>query len=372
VNQQGPASTSPTGTSASGIQPAGHGDLFLRACRRQPVERTPVWFMRQAGRYLPEYRELRARHSLLELCRTPELAAEITLRTAKKLGVDAAIIFADLLLPAQAMGMRLQFVEGEGPVLSDPVRDAAGLAALHLPADGELRFVADAIRLSCAELHGRLPVIGFSGAPFTLASYMIEGGASRDFLNTKRLMYCQPALWQALVDRLVAVLADFLRDQVAAGAAALQIFDSWVGCLSPEDYRQYVLPGSHALLEKVRALGVPVIHFGTGTAALLEYMRDAGGDVIGVDWRVELDDAWRRIGHNVAIQGNLDPVLLFGPRQKIEERVRQILRQAEGRPGHIFNLGHGILPATPVENVLAVVEMVHRFSGGSASPTGQS
>ncbi|MBI4479694.1 MAG: uroporphyrinogen decarboxylase [Acidobacteria bacterium] len=337
-------------------------DLFLRACRRQPVERTPVWFMRQAGRYLPEYRALRARHSLLELCRTPELAAEITLFTVKTLGVDAAIIFADLLLPAQAMGMELEFVEGEGPVLSEPIRTAEDFARLHLPADGELRCVAEAIRAVCTDLDGKLPVIGFCGAPFTLASYMIEGGASRDFLHTKRLMFHQPELWDEVVNQLVKVLSDFLRSQVAAGATALQIFDSWVGCLGPEDYRRYVLPGTRALLKNACALGVPVIHFGTGTASLLELMREAGGDVIGVDWRVELDDAWRRIGHDVAIQGNLDPTLLFGPVDQLRERVERILRQAERRPGHIFNLGHGVLPGTPVENVLSVVEMVHRHS----------
>ena len=337
-----------------------HSDLFLRACRRQPVERTPVWFMRQAGRYLPEYRALRARHSLLELCRTPDLAAEITLFTVKKLPVDAAIIFADLLLPAQAMGMDLQFVEGEGPVLSDPIRSAADLDRLHFPADGELECVSAAIRAVCNDLGGKLPVIGFSGAPFTLASYMIEGGASRDFLQTKRLIFHQPQLWNDLVNQLVKVLSDFLSSQVEAGAAALQIFDSWVGCLGPEDYRRYVLPGTRALLKQAGTLGVPVIHFGTGTASLLELMREAGGDVIGVDWRVELDDAWRRIGHDVAIQGNLDPTLLFGPMDRLQERVEHILRQAGGRPGHIFNLGHGVLPKTPVENVLAVVEMVHR------------
>ena len=339
---------------------AEQSDLFLRACRRQPVERTPVWFMRQAGRYLPEYRALRAQHSLLELCRTPELAAEITLFTVRKLEVDAAIIFADLLLPAQAMGMELDFVEGEGPVLSDPIRSEADLARLHLPVDGELRCVSEAIRAVCKDLHGKLPVIGFSGAPFTLASYMIEGGASRDFLHTKRLMFHHPELWTDLVNQLVQVLSEFLRSQVAAGAAALQIFDSWVGCLGPEDYRRYVLPGTRVLLQNAAALGVPVIHFGTGTASLLELMREAGGDVIGVDWRVELDDAWRRIGHDVAIQGNLDPTLLFGPIGRLGERVERILRQAGGRPGHIFNLGHGVLPKTPVENVLAVVEMVHR------------
>jgi uroporphyrinogen decarboxylase len=352
----------PTPTSTSLTQKPTNGDLFLRACRREPVERTPVWFMRQAGRYLPEYRELRSRHSLLELCRTPELAAQITVQTVKRLDVDAAIIFADLLLPAQAMGMDLEFVAGEGPVLSEPIRDAAGLARLHASADGELRCVADAIRLTRDELGGKLPVIGFSGAPFTLASYMIEGGASRDFLHTKRMMYSETPLWRQLVDKLVGVLSEFLREQVAAGAAALQIFDSWVGCLSPQDYREYVLPGTRALLQKASALGVPVIHFGTGTATLLELMREAGGDVIGVDWRLELDEAWRRIGYDIAIQGNLDPVLLFGPREKIEQRVRQILDYAGGRRGHIFNLGHGVLPGTPVENVLAVVEMMSKFS----------
>jgi uroporphyrinogen decarboxylase len=322
--------------------------------------------MRQAGRYLEEYRRLRARHSMLELCRTPDLATEITLLPVNKLGVDAAIIFADLLLPAQAMGMELAFVEGEGPVLSDPVRTERAVRRLSQPTNGELDCVGDAIRTVCGELNGKVPVIGFAGAPFTLASYMIEGGASRDFLHTKQMMYQQPALWQKLVDKLVEVLSDYLRSQVAAGAAALQIFDSWVGCLSPEDYRRYALPGSRALLRHAAALGVPVIHFGTGTASLLELMREAGGDVIGVDWRVELDDAWRRIGHDVAIQGNLDPVLLFGPKEKIRERVEQILRSVQGRPGHIFNLGHGVLPGTPVENVQSVVEMVHQFSANSS------
>jgi uroporphyrinogen decarboxylase len=334
-------------------------DLFLRACRREPVERTPVWFMRQAGRYLPEYRALRARHSLLELCRTPDLAAEITLFTVKKLNVDAAIIFADLLLPAQAMGMALEFVEGEGPVISDPIRSQADLGRLHLPRDGELHCVPEAIRAVCRDLGSGLPVIGFSGAPFTLASYMIEGGASRDFLQTKRMMFQQPELWSELADRIVTVLSEFLRSQVEAGASALQIFDSWVGCLSPEEYRRYVLPATRTLLQNASALGVPVIHFGTGTAALLELMRKAGGDVIGVDWRVDLGDAWRRIGYDAGIQGNLDPALLFGPRELLREGVDSILRKAGGRPGHIFNLGHGVLPGTPVENVQAVVEMVH-------------
>ncbi|MEE8177403.1 MAG: uroporphyrinogen decarboxylase [Acidobacteriota bacterium] len=341
-------------------------DLFLKACRRQPVPRTPVWFMRQAGRYMKEYRELRARHSLLELCQTPELAAQVTLQPIEKLGVDAAIIFADLLLPAQAMGMKLEFVEGEGPVLSEAVRTAEAVRKLKKVKDGELSYVADTIRIVRRELNGKVPVIGFSGAPFTVASYMIEGGASRNFVMTKQMMYQQPKIWHELMGKLVEVLSDFLRSQVDAGADALQIFDSWVGCLCPEDYRLYVLPHSQQLLRNVTSEKVPVIHFGTGTATLLELMREAGGDVIGADWRIGLQDAWQRVGHDVALQGNLDPVVLFGPLKKIREQVENILRAAEGRPGHIFNLGHGILPETPVENVQAVVEMVHNYPASAA------
>ncbi|OFV93819.1 MAG: uroporphyrinogen decarboxylase [Acidobacteria bacterium RIFCSPLOWO2_02_FULL_61_28] len=336
-------------------------DLFLRACRREPVPRTPVWFMRQAGRYMQEYRELRARHSLLELCRTPELAAAITLQPLKKLGVDAAIIFADLLLPAQAMGMKLEFAEGEGPVLSPPIRAAEDVRKLGAVQDGELSYVAEAIRIVCRELNGSLPVIGFCGAPFTVASYMIEGSGSRNFVHTKRMMYQSPELWQALMQKLVPVLGAYLRSQAEAGAGAVQIFDSWVGCLNPEDYRTYVLPYSRELIRAVAPAGVPIIHFGTGTATLLELMREAGGDVIGVDWRIALGEAWRRVGYDVAVQGNLDPVVLFGPREMIRARVEQILRSVAGRPGHIFNLGHGILPETPVENVQAVVEIVRQF-----------
>lgn len=342
-------------------------NLFLKACRREPAPRTPVWFMRQAGRYMKEYRELRARHSLLELCQTPELAATITLEAVQKLGVDAAIIFADLLLPAQAMGMKLDFVAGEGPMLSNPLRTVQGVRSLREVGDGELSYVAEAIRIVCRELRGKVPVIGFCGAPFTLASYMIEGGPSRDFAETKGMMYREPKLWQELMDKLVKVLSKYLASQVAGGAGALQIFDSWVGCLSPADYRRYVLPHSQRLIRSVSAHGVPVIHFGTGTAALLELMREAGGDVMGLDWRVELDDGWKRVGYDVAVQGNLDPVVLLGPLQKIQEEVERILRAAQGRPGHIFNLGHGVLPRTPVENVQAVVEMVHNFKKNQES-----
>ena len=336
-------------------------NLFLKACRREAVPRTPVWFMRQAGRYMKEYRALRARHTLLELCRTPELAAAITLQPVEKLSIDAAIIFADLLLPAQAMGMKLEFVEGEGPVLSPALQSAKEIRSLRNATDGELGYVGDAIRMVCGELQGKLPVIGFSGAPFTLASYMVEGAASRDFARTKTLMYSEPALWQELMEKLVGVLTTYLASQKAAGAAALQIFDSWVGCLSPQDYRRYVMPHSRKLIANVKPLGVPIIHFGTGTATLLELMREAGGDVIGLDWRVELSDGWKRVGYDVAIQGNLDPVVLMGPQEYIRERVDEILRAAHGRPGHIFNLGHGILQHTPVENVQAVVERIHNF-----------
>ena len=343
-------------------------DLFLRACWRQPVERTPVWFMRQAGRYLKEYRELRARYSLLELCQTPELAAQITLQPIEKLGVDAAIIFADLLLPAQAMGLKLEFAEGEGPLLSDPVRTAEAVRQLREVSDGELSYVAEAIRIVCRELNGKVPLIGFSGAPFTMASYMVEGGGSRNFVQTKHMMYQHPELWRELMQKLVKVLSEFLKSQVAAGAKAVQIFDSWVGCLCPEDYRTYVLPYSRELLANAASTGVPVIHFGTGTATLLELMSQAGGSVIGVDWRIELTDAWQRVGQDVAVQGNLDPVVLLGPRQKIRERVEHILRSVAGRPGHIFNLGHGILPETPVENVQSVVEMVRQFSANRPKP----
>ncbi len=340
---------------------ANDSNLFLRACRRQPVPRPPVWFMRQAGRYLPEYRDLRSRYSLLELCQTPELASQVTLQPVHKLGVDAAIIFADLLLPAQAMGMKLDFVGGEGPVLSEPVASAEDVRRLNDVQDGELSYVAEAIRIVCRELGGAVPVIGFCGAPFTVASYMIEGGASRNFVKTKQMMYQRPELWRELLAKLVRVLSQYSISQVAAGAQAFQVFDSWVGCLGPEDYRAYVLPHTQELLREIAASGVPVIHFGTGTAALLELLREAGGDVIGLDWRVELAEAWRRVGYDRAIQGNLDPVLLLGPLPKIRERVEQILRAGGGRPGHIFNLGHGVLPETPVENVLAVVEMIHQF-----------
>jgi uroporphyrinogen decarboxylase len=343
--------------------------LFLRACRREPVERTPVWFMRQAGRYLPEYRAIRAQHSLLEICAQPDLAAEVTLQPVRLLNVDAAILFADILLPLVPMGLQLEFAAGEGPVIHNPIRSATDVAALRSVEPREsLPNVLETVRCVRRELNGRTPLIGFAGAPFTLASYVIEGGSSRQYLKTKQLMYADPQTWHALMEKLARVVADYLVAQVEAGAQAIQLFDSWVGALSPDDYRRYVLPHSQLILREVGATGVPVIHFGTGTAALLPLMKEAGGDVIGLDWRTPLDWGWETLGPAVAVQGNLDPVALFAPQAELEQRVRLILEQAGGRPGHIFNLGHGILPETPVENVKAVVEMVREMSLKAQGP----
>jgi uroporphyrinogen decarboxylase len=338
-------------------------DRFLRACRREPVDCTPVWFMRQAGRYMEAYRALRQRHSLLTLCKTPELAAEVTLQPIQRLPVDAAIIFTDLLIPLEPMGAKLVFAPNEGPVIENPVRSASDVEALRaVDPQADLAFTLEAIRIVCRELGGRIPLIGFAGAPFTLASYLIEGSGSRHYIQTKQLMYHQPDAWHRLLDKLARVSMTVLRAQITAGAQVVQLFDSWVGCLSPEDYRMYVLPHTRRVIEGLRDAGAPVIHFATDTAMLLDAMREAGGDVIGVDWRIPLDAAWRRIGYDVGIQGNLDPVALFAPLPEIARRVDDILRQAENRSGHIFNLGHGILPETPVEHVQAVAEMVHARS----------
>jgi len=336
---------------------------FLAAARREPAGHTPVWFMRQAGRYLPEYRAIRERHSLLEICRQPEIAAEVTLQPVRRLGVDAAILFADILLPLIPMGLDLAFVKGEGPAIRNPVRtsfDVGRLASVDV-ADA-LAPVMETVRLVRGALDDQVPLIGFAGAPFTVASYAIEGGPSRHFLETKRMMYHEPATWNALMERLVRVLGDYLTAQVEAGAQALQVFDSWVGALGPDDYRRYVLPWSRRLFQRLQPLGVPTIHFGVETTALLELMREAGGDVIGLDWRVQLDEAWVWIGEDRGVQGNLDPVALFAPLSELESRVREILRRAAGRPGHIFNLGHGILPDTPIDQVRAVVDLVHELT----------
>jgi len=337
-------------------------DRFLKACRREPVDCTPVWFMRQAGRYMAEYRALRAKHSILELCKTPELAAEVTLQPIDRFPLDAAIIFADILLPLEPMGLRLEFAAGEGPVIHNPIRDQAAVDRLNVVDGGELDYVADAIRQARRGLNGRVPLIGFAGAPFTLASYAIEGGSSRNYLLTKQLMYCEPKAWHQLMDKFARVITGYLRRQIKAGAQAIQLFDSWVGCLSVGDYVEYVMPHVQLIFEGLKREGVPMIHFGTGTSAMLPQMREAGGDVIGVDWRIHLDEAWATVGHDVAVQGNLDPLTLFAPLHEIERRVEDILRRAGGRPGHIFNLGHGILPTTPIEHVAATIDMVHKLS----------
>jgi uroporphyrinogen decarboxylase len=332
-------------------------DRFLRACRREPVDATPVWFMRQAGRYLPEYRRVRERHGLLEICRAPELAVEVTLQPVRALGVDAAILFADLLLPLEPMGAAFSFETGEGPRVHEPIRSVKAIEALRVIEADELGYVLEAVRLLRRELDGKTPLIGFAGAPFTLASYLIEGGRSTSFALTKRLMWSEPQAWHALMQKLAEVVRRFLRAQITAGAQAVQLFDSWVGALAPDDYAAHVKPHVARVLGDLEATGVPVIHFGTGTGSLLEAMREAGGSVIGIDWRVPLADARRRLG-DVALQGNLDPIALCAPRAVLEQKVAEVLAQA-GPAGHVFNLGHGIVPETPPEHVKLVVDLVH-------------
>lgn len=337
-----------------------YNSRFMRACRREPVDTTPVWLMRQAGRYMKEYRELRARVPFLELCKSPDLVAEVTVGAAERLGVDAAILFADLLLIVEPLGFHLEYSKGDGPQVSPAIRCANDVKSLREVEPGTLEYVFEGIRRTRSALESDLPLLGFAGAPFTLASYLIEGGGSRSYTKTKAFMYSEPAAWSALMEHLARNLAAYVKGQIDAGVQAVQIFDSWVGCLSPSDYREFVLPWSRALFEALPK--VPMIHFGTGTGMLLELMREAGGDVIGLDFHVELDDAWRRVGYDVGVQGNLDPAVLFATPDVIRSRVERVLRQAAGRPGHIFNLGHGILPETPYDNVVASVEMV-RESG---------
>ncbi|HMG84918.1 MAG TPA: uroporphyrinogen decarboxylase [Terracidiphilus sp.] len=337
------------------------GTRFVRACLRKPVDRTPVWFLRQAGRYMQEYRDVRKHHTLVEICKQPELAAEVTITAAEKLGVDAAIIFADLLLPLEPMGLPFEFQAGEGPVVHHPLRTAEDVKALRTDRAGDLAYVARAIEKVAAHFGDRLGVIGFCGAPYTLASYMIEGGGSRNYIHTKQMMYGDTLAWNGLLDKLVVVLTEYCRLQVQAGADVIQIFDSWVGSLGLEDYRDYAFEASKRLVRAVQGMGVPVIYFGVETAGLLSQMAVTGADVIGLDWRQPLDVGWREVGHAHAVQGNLDPITLFAPLEVIELRVKEILRAAAGRPGHIFNLGHGIVPETPVENVQAVVRMVREF-----------
>jgi uroporphyrinogen decarboxylase len=339
---------------------------FVRACLHQPVDRTPVWFLRQAGRYMPEYMAVRRHHSLLEICRTPEIAAEVTITAAERLGVDAAIIFADLLLPFTPMGVDFEFVANEGPVVHQPLRTLEQIQALRTDRVDELRYVAAAIEKVAKHFDApradgdQLGIIGFCGAPFTMASYMIEGGSSRNYIEAKKLMYSGSAAWPLLMEKLVTVLVAYAQQQVEAGADVIQIFDSWVGSLSVEDYRDYCLAPTTELVRRVQALGVPVIYFGVDTASLLTTMRETGADVLGLDWRIPLAEARTMLGPNIAVQGNLDPITLFAPEAVIEARVRDILAQNAGRSGHIFNLGHGIVPGTPVESVLHVAQLVRQ------------
>ena len=337
-------------------------DQFLRACRREPVDATPVWFMRQAGRYMADYRALRKRYSLLEICRQPELAVAVTMQPVDVIDVDAAILFSDLLVPFTPMGLDFDFIKGEGPSVDHPIRHAADVDRLRtFEPRHALGYVLETIRLLRKELEGRVPLIGFGGAPFTMAAYAIEGGPSTSYQHTKTFMYSQPRAWHQLCGHFADMMADYLRAQVEAGAQALQLFDSWAGALGRNDYREFALPHTRSIFDRLKDTGVPLIHFGVGATAILTDIAEAGGHVIGVDWRQPLDEAWARIpGH--AVQGNLDPMLLLGPEDRLYREADDILRRAGGRPGHIFNLGHGILPETPVDNVKAVVEIVRELT----------
>jgi uroporphyrinogen decarboxylase len=334
---------------------------FLDACRRRPTDVRPVWFMRQAGRYMKQYRDIRARHGILEICKRPDLAATVTLQPVEVLDVDAAIIFADLLLPVEPMGLKLRFVEGKGPLIDNPIRVSADIDSLSTANTDELGYVGESIQAVVRALAGKVPVVGFIGAPFTLASYMIEGGSSRNYIRTKRMMYSDETMWRRLMGKIVDVLAPFASLQVTAGARAIQVFDSWVGALGPDDYVRFVAPYSRALIERVRSTGVPVIHFGTGASGYFRELHAAGGDVMGCDWRINIDQAWMDISYRSAIQGNLDPVLLFAPIPELRIRIHELLKRTGSRPGHIFNLGHGILPETPVDHVKAAVQIVREF-----------
>ncbi len=341
--------------------------IFVRACKGLAVPHTPVWFMRQAGRYMAEYRAVRKKHSLIEICKNPKLAAEVTVTAAEALGVDAAIIFADLLLPLEVMGLPFHFSAGEGPQIEKPVSSAADVRQLRTDRVKDLGYVAEAVRLVAGHFGARMPVIGFCGAPFTLASYMIEGGGSRHYIETKKLMYNSPAAWDELMRKLVTVTSQYASEQVRAGADVVQVFDSWVGCLSVQDYRQYVLPRTRELVATLQKTGAPVIYFGTETTALLPSMKETGADVVGVDWRIPLDDAWRCLDFKGSVQGNLDPVVLFADWNEIRLQAEDVMKRAAGRPGHIFNLGHGILPQTPVENVKSLAAFVHEYSARNAA-----
>jgi uroporphyrinogen decarboxylase len=348
------------------MNPPWQNSLLMRAARREPVERTPIWLMRQAGRYMEEYRAIRRQTTFLELCKDPRLCAEIMLAAVERLGVDAAILFSDLLVILEPLGLELEFAAGEGPVIHNPIRQAADVDRLReLKGMDRLAFVVEAVRQTRAGLPDDLPLIGFAGAPFTLAAYAVEGGSSRDYRHTKSLMYADRGAWNALADRLARAAALYLNAQIAAGSQIVQIFDSWAGCLGVEDFREFALPATRRLVDALPA-ETPVIYFSTGNPAFLPHVREIGGGrknmVFGVDWRIPLDDAWRILGEDAAVQGNLDPAVLLSTPNEIRRRAAVVLRQAGGRPGHIFNLGHGVLPQTPVENAVALVDAVREMS----------
>lgn len=342
---------------------------FMRACRRRPCDTTPIWLMRQAGRYLPEYRAIREKVSFLEFCKNPELCAEVMVKTVQRLGVDAAIIFSDLLPILEPMGLDLEYTQGEGPVIHNPLRESGDVQrVLELENADSLHFVMETVQRTRAELPEDIPLIGFAGAPFTLASYAIEGGSSRHYLYTKTLMYRDRGAWQALMERLARAVTVYLNAQIVAGAQCVQLFDSWVGCLNPDDYQRYALPYVRQIISGI-AGDVPVINFAAGNPALLPSLAQAGGAVVGIDWRIRLDTAWQMVGHDRAVQGNLDPAALFADVGEVRRRAGQILSQAAGRPGHIFNLGHGLLPQTPVDNVIALVDAVHEMGAKTQPPS---
>ena len=343
------------------LTPALHDSRFMKAARREPTDTTPVWIMRQAGRYLPEYMAVRSKVTFIELCKRPELAAEVTLTAQRVLGVDAAILFADLLPMLEPMGIDLEYAKGEGPVIHNPIKSAADVDRFHeLETVDSLQFVFDAVKLIRRDLPANIPLLGFAGAPFTLASYVIEGGGSKNYLDTKRMMYCDEGAWRTLMERLARSLIRYINAQIEAGCQAVQLFDSWAGCLSPSDYRRYALPFTRQVVQGIRP-DAPVINFLTGNPALLPLLREAGGSVFGLDWRVDLADGWRTVGHDVAVQGNLDPVSLLADLPMLKSRAKAVLDAAEGRPGHIFNLGHGVFPEVPPDNVKALVQIVHEL-----------
>ncbi len=337
-------------------------DRFLKACRKEPVDCTPIWMMRQAGRYLKEYRDIRSKYSFIEMCKTPELVVEVTLQPVRRFELDAAIIFADILLPLEYMGIDFEFTKDDGPQIKNPVRTKKEVEKMRkFVIEEHMDYLLTSIKLVRKELNGKIPLIGFSGAPFTLASYIIEGGGSKNYIYTKTMMYKEPDTWHLLMEKLVDMIIDYLNAQIKAGAQAVQIFDSWVGCLCTSDYREFILPHQKRLFKELDR-SVPHIHFAFGASHLLKLVKEAGGDVIGLDWRIDLDEAWKLLNYETAVQGNLDPAALYGSKEYIKKRVEDILRRAGNRNGHIFNLGHGILPTVPVENAEYLINLVHELS----------